>query len=191
MPIVCTDPALHVVQVVSAALRDVFNPDSTCPPEQVRMSDGQVFGGGTRDVRFLANGIPGIPAGLLSSCEDGPLVWVQLISRYRAKRSQFPAATVADGACAAVDVIPVVALEIGVARCASMEARFIDWDAIATEELVSLDDSWRIEQALQLAVCRLKSKTRAVSTDTVAPIGPEGGARAWTAPIYVQLERVT
>ncbi|GAS98801.1 putative uncharacterized protein [Mycolicibacterium canariasense] len=177
MPIPCTDPALHVVQVVTQVLREVFDPDSDCPPE----------GGGTKDVRFLANGIPGIPPGLVTDCREGPLVWVQLISRYRAKRSQFPAVSVSDGPCRPVDVIPVVALEIGVARCASMEARYIDWDAIASEELISLDDSWRIETALTVAVCRLKSKDRAVATDTVAPIGPEGEARAWTAPIFVQL----
>lgn len=85
----------------------------------------------------------------------------------------------------------MVALEIGVLRCTSMDAEYVNWDKVTVEELVALDDSWRIETALTVARCRLQSKTRAVATDTVAPIGPEGNLRAWTGMLYVQLEKVT
>lgn len=181
MAIPCTDPALHVVQVVSAALRDAFDLDAACPPD----------GGGTRDVRFLATDGEGIPKGLLPGCDQGPLVWVRLDRRYRASRQGFPAGVVANQACAADPTVPAIVLEVGVARCTSLQAEWIDWDAIATEELVALDDSWRISSALNVARCRLQSKTRAVAVDTVAPIGPDGHQRAWTGMLYVQLERVT
>lgn len=180
MAIPCTDPALHVVQVVTASLRAAFAPDSVCPPD----------GGGTTDIRFFATDEAGIPPGLMPGCDAGPLVWVRFSRRYRASRASFPAAVVANHPCAGDPTVPAVALEVGVARCSSMEGQYIDWEAIASEELVALDDSFRIDSAQQTARRCLQSKVRAVAVDSVAPIGPEGGIRGMTGMLYVELERV-
>ena len=180
MGIPCTDLALHVVQVVTAALRGVFAPDGVCPPD----------GGGTTDIRFFATDEAGIPAGLMPGCDAGPLVWVRFSRRYRASRAQFPAAVVSNQPCVGDPTVPAIALEVGVARCSSMEAQYIDWEAISTEELVALDDSFRIDAALQTARRCLQSKSRAVAVDSVAPLGPEGGVRGMTGMLYVELEKV-
>jgi hypothetical protein len=62
-----------------------------------------------------------------------------------------------------------------------------DWDTLDNEAIMSLDDSWRIEQTLQAVTRRLRGPDRAVATDTVAPYGPAGGIIAWTGMAYVQL----
>lgn len=174
----CTDPASVVVDTVIAALRAYFSPNTECPPD----------GGGTEAVRFLVGDRQSLPVGVLPSCPEGDsiLVWVRLDRRYEAKLSEFPSATVRDQPCQADDIVPTIALEVGVGRCVSMEAQ-PDWETLAREAEIALDDSWRISLALDLARCQLQSRERAVAIDTVAPDGPAAGVMLWTGMAYVQL----
>jgi len=172
----CVDPASEIVTVFIAAMRGYFAPDSECPPD----------GGGTTAVRFFA-GDGALPAWEPhgSGC-DAPFLWVRAARRYRSKASKFPAAHVGDGPCGEADVIRVLAVEIGVGRCTSMTDT-PNWDTLADEAEISLDDSWRIEQALCWATKKLRQPNRAVATDTVEPFGPEGGIVAWTGMAFVQI----
>lgn len=177
--VACTDPALTVIQAVSAIIRDVFDPESVCPPDGASK--------GAPDVKFLATDNQGIPPTLIPRCGD-PLFWVRLDRRYRSRPAEFPAAVVKSRPCDATDdTIPAIVLEVGVGRCVNLQAK--KWNP--DDELVALDDSWRIATVLDVARCRLQSKNRLVVADTVAPLGPEGEMRAWTGMLYVQLEKVT
>jgi len=164
------DPAARVVDVFSAVMGELFGPGD-CPPR----------GGACERVWFYA-GDGAMPT--VGECE--PLVWVRVAHRFRSKLAGFPAAFVGSGQCQGADVVPVVAVEVGVSRCTSMEVE-PDWATQREEALVSLDDSWRIDRALCLAQTRLKSNTRKFAADTVAPAGPMGGVIAWTGMAYVQL----
>ncbi|MCV7424340.1 hypothetical protein H7K45_27715 [Mycobacterium yunnanensis] len=172
----CHDDASDVVDAFLTAMREVFDPASPCPPD----------GGGSTLVRFFA-GDGDLPASLMpgpqSDCD--PLLWVRVAHRFRSRDTDFPAAYVGDAACGHADIRRALAVEIGVGRYTTMEAD-PDWDTLATEAEISLDDSWRIEKALCAVAARLRSKTRAVATDTVAPFGPQGGVIAWTGMAYVQ-----
>lgn len=171
----CHDSASDVVDAFITAMREVFDPTSACPPD----------GGGSTAVRFFA-GDGDLPASLMPNAGSGdcdPLLWVRVAHRFRSRTTEFPAAYVADTPC--TDLTRVLAVEVGVGRCSTMEAE-PDWDLLATEAEVSLDDSWRIEKVLCAVSARLRSKTRAVATDTVAPFGPSGGVIAWTGMAYVQ-----
>lgn len=173
----CVDPVSEIVTVVVAAVRDKFDPDQECPP----------LGGGTTKVRFLATdaeGIPWDPA--TTKCKDSPFVWVRVGSRYLSTSQSFPEAFVRDrGRCSANDLARVVPVEVGVARCVSVKEP-PNLDTIESESEIALDDSWRIEGALTVAVRELKTDERAVATDTVAAIGPAGGVLSWTGVVYVQ-----
>lgn len=173
------DPAAEVVDAFVAAMLDVFRPDQPCPPD----------GGGSTDVRFFAgdaNSVwPYIPHSEGAGC-DGPLLWVRAMHRFRSMGSQFPAAYLNDAKCGAQGVLPVLAVEIGVGRCASTDAD-PSWDALATAAEISLDDSWRIETALCAGAARLRTTAgRLVAVDSVNPYGPEGGIVAWTGVAYAQ-----
>lgn len=172
----CHDEASDVVNAFIVGMREVFDPASDCPPD----------GGGTTDVRFFA-GDGDLPASLIPQGDtcDQPLLWVRVAHRYRSKVADFPAAFVGDAPCGNAVLWRVLAVEIGVGRCSTMEAE-PDWDTLDTEATVSLDDSWRIEKVLCRVAAGLRSKKRAVATDTVAPYGPAGGIIAWTGMAYVQ-----
>lgn len=90
---------------------------------------------------------------------------------------------VGDKDCKAADVVRGVAVEVGVARCSDMSAK-PKWSVLEREAEISLDDSWRIETALCIAATALKADDHAVATDTIAPLGPEGGLIAWTGMAY-------
>lgn len=167
----CVDPATEVVAVAMGALREAFDPAGPCPPD----------GKGSTTVRFFASdgGLPFWD----STCKE-PFLWVRVQQRYRSTVGNFPSAFVADGSCGSSS-IRVLALELGVARCSSHEAN-PTWAKLEKEAEISLDDSWRIEKALCGIVSRLRSKSRAVGTDSIAPTGPEGGVMAWTGVAYVQ-----
>lgn len=173
----CVDPALAIIDAFTAAMLEAFDPEGDCPPR----------GGGSTEVRFFAGdgALPDWnPTG--RGC-DQPLLWVRVDRRYRSRVAEFPAAFVQDDrTCQQAGAVPVLAVEVGVGRCSSMEAS-PKWGVLAEEARVSLDDSWRIELVLSRIGCKLRSKTRAVATDSIAPVGPEGGISAWTGMAYVQI----
>lgn len=173
----CVDPALAIIDAFTAAMLEAFAPEGDCPP----------LGGGSTQVRFFAGdgALPDWnPTG--RGC-DQPFLWVRADRRYRSMIAEFPAAFVQDDrSCKQAAAVPVLAVEVGVGRCSSMEAS-PKWDKLAEEARVSLDDSWRIELVLGRIGCNLRTPSRAVATDTIAPIGPEGGIVAWTGMAYVQI----
>jgi hypothetical protein len=169
----CDDPANEIISVYMAALREVFDPVSECPP----------IGGGSTLVRFF--GGDAIPMAAWDAHSQGddcatPFLWVRVLRRYRT--SVFPNQDVGIESCS----LPrVIALEVGVGRCAVIDME-PDWDAYASEAEVSLDDSWRIE----LSLCRAAALARGIGYSAgigeVAPYGPDGGVVAWMGEAYVQ-----
>ncbi|MEU9805429.1 hypothetical protein [Mycobacterium sp. NPDC050853] len=172
----CRDSASDIVNVFISALRQGYDPSSRCPPPEVDVVPA---------VRFFASdgGVPKSWVPFLG-CESGPFLWVRVAMRYRARIKDFPAAFTGGQTCADADVKRVLGVEIGVARCTEMEAE-PDWDTIAREAEISLDDSWRLETVLCAAAARLRRDGYAVATDTIAPDGPDGGLIAWTGMAYV------
>lgn len=171
------DPASDVINAFVTAMKAAFNPNDTVLPP---------LGGGSTHVRFFA-GDGALPAWDPESSRERMFLWVRAANRYRSRGRDFPSATLQLGRCDNPEVFRVLAVEVGVARCTSMEDG-CDWEQLATEAEISLDDSWRIEEALCMAANALKKtdRDRAVATDTVAPIGPEGGVIAWTGMAYAQ-----
>lgn len=170
-----TDPVSDIVNVFTTAMRQLFDPDQDCPP----------LGKGSKDVRFFA----GDDSALLA-WEPGKgcpvFLWVRVPRRFRSRLNQFPAAFVGNRDCRAADVVRVVEIEVGVARCATVDTP-AKWDKLESENEISLDDSWRIERVLKVALCELQGAKRAFASDTVGPSGPEGGVMAWTGVAYVQM----
>lgn len=174
------DPASDVVNAFVVAMKQAFNPDDKVQPP---------LGGGSTDVRFLASD-GALPTsvwdpesgGLTMGCK-APLLWVRVDRRYRARSHEVHSAYVGDKSCKDADVVRALAVEIGVARCADMSAK-PKWSELEREAEISLDDSWRIEIALCRASAALTKAGHAVATDTIAPLGPEGGLIAWTGMAY-------
>jgi len=170
----CTDPASEIVTAYTTALGEVFDPLSDCPPD----------GGGSTEVRFFGGDAVPMAAwnahnGGGSSCDE-PFLWVRVIRRYRS--AEFPDQTIGIDSCS----LPrVIALEIGVGRCSTVELD-PSWDEYAAEAEISLDDSWRIELALCRAAARVRTLGYPAGTGEVSPYGPEGGIVAWMGEAYVQ-----
>lgn len=175
------DGAECIVNETMNALRDVFRPDSAQPP----------LGGGTERVRLFAGEATPLSAfdAHINGCDDckaaEPFVWVRVARRYRS--AQFPQQYVGDDGC---DKPRVLALELGVARCAAVFDEDCDWSAYESEAEVSLDDSWRVELALCRARNRMKSAhcSDQVASDAVVPVGPEGGVIAWVGMLYARID---
>lgn len=171
---VCMDDASAIVDAYVRAMKLVFSPTSECPP----------VGGGSTDVRFFAGMAP--PTDAWDAHSDGgegcdnPFLWVRIMRRYRSLN--FPTPTASVEACSAPRVL---AIEIGVGRCAVTDAE-PEWTQYAHEAEVSLDDSWRIEKALCVAAGILRGDNRPVGIDTIEPYGPEGGIIGWTGAAYIQ-----
>ena len=167
------DPAIAVIGGFINALKNAFTPEQPTPPD----------GGGTKDVRFFASEGPPLEA-WNAYAEDtdcaGPFIWVRVVRRYRSQR--FPEPIINVNPC---QIDTVIALEIGVARCAAIDLN-TSWDDYARQADVSLDDSWRIEQALCEATNALKQDHQ-IGVDTIVPFGPEGGILGWSAQAYIQL----
>jgi hypothetical protein len=174
------DPANCIINTVASALRMFFAPQSEQPP----------LGGGTEQVRLFAG--DALPIEAWDFFRDGnegcnePFVWVRLMRRYRSK--DFPAPFVGGDPCP----IPVViAVEIGVARCAATSIGDCDWECYETEAEISADDSWRIERALCYAATTVRKSdppcSPMVGLDAILPYGPEGGVIAWTGIMYASL----
>ena len=170
----CTDPASEIVTAYMGALADLFNPATDCPP----------IGGGGTTVRFF--GGDAIPMAAWEAHTSGgedcdiPFLWVRVIRRFRT--SMFPSPDVSIESCA----LPrVIALEIGVGRCAVIDAE-PSWSDYTREAEISLDDSWRIELALCRASSAVRSLGYSAGSGEVAPYGPDGGVVAWMGEAYVQ-----
>lgn len=174
------DPASDIVNVFITAMKAAFNPDDKVQPP---------LGGGATDVRFFASdgALPTAvwdpETGLNISCKS-PFLWVRVDRRFRSRQQEFPAVYVGDKDCKAADVVRGVAVEVGVARCSDMSAK-PKWSVLEREAEISLDDSWRVEMALCMSAAALSKTNHAVATDTIAPLGPEGGLIAWTGMAYV------
>lgn len=165
-----------ILNNVITAMREAFDPTSSYPP----------LGGGSTVVRTFAGDATPLAAVDMHvndiGCGQDPFLWVRLARRYRSQ--SFPQPYVGANNCQAQIV---VAVEVGVARCAVIETgEGTDWAALAAEAEISLDDSGRIE----LALCRASSLMTGArcsdmqAIDAVVPYGPDGGVIAWTGTIY-------
>jgi hypothetical protein len=161
----CQDPASPVIQSIIAVMRALFSPTSDCPP----------LGGGSDRVWFLAG--EGAPIEEVNC--DQPFLWVRLASRYHSEF--FPDASLVVPPCGAPEVLVV---EVGVARCASMDDP--NFDAYTNEAAVSLDDCWRLSR-MQCAVSGHLNGEHQVGADTINPYGPEGGVIAWMSTLYISV----
>src|SRR5215471_438222 len=164
-----------IVNQVICAMREVFDPGSAQPP----------LGGGTTTVRAFAGDATPLSAVDLHISDSGcnsPFLWVRLARRYRSQT--FPTPYLGPDGCRSQNV---VAVECGVARCAAISTDGgPDWQALAEEAEIGLDDSGRIELALCRAAALMSSKgcSDVQAVDAVVPYGPEGGVVAWTGNLY-------
>lgn len=169
------DPAAAIVDAFTVAMGEAFvSGESSCPPR-----------GGKADRVWFFAGDGAIPAARGGECEE--MVWVRVAHRYRSRPDQFPGAFVGVSPCGQADTVPVLAVEVGVARCTSME-HDPDWAVLRDEAMTSLDDSWRLSVVLCKVAARLREREHLlVATDTVVPTGPMGGVIVWTGMAYVQM----
>jgi hypothetical protein len=159
---------------VIGALTDAFRPGSSFPPAEP--SD---------QVHFFAGEGPAMAAWNAHTDQPGcdePFLWVRIMRRYRTQ--SLPNPTTDTNPCSWPRA---VAVEVGVGRCAVTEEN-PDWSDYELEAATSLEDSWRIEQALCVAAARLQADHYTVALDEIAPYGPEGGVVAWTGILYIQLD---
>lgn len=174
MTVPCADPASAIIDAYTTAMAQVFDPASSCPPA----------GGGGTTVRFF--GGDAIPMAAWNAHTNGgedcnvPFLWVRIIRRFRTE--QFPTQAVAINSCGLPHVL---ALEVGVGRCATVEIN-PTWEEYAVEAEISLDDSWRIDLALCRAAALVRDLGYTAGIGEVSPYGPEGGVVAWIGEAYVQ-----
>lgn len=174
------DGAECIINNSITALREVFDPGSEYPP----------IGGGSTVVRFFAGDAAPLSAVDMHINDpecgcDRPFLWVRMMRRYRSR--MFPQPYVGDDPCGSPRVI---AVELGVARCAAVFADDCDWSSYEQEAETSLDDSHRIELALCRAVSLMKKSqcSDMVATDSILPFGPEGGVYAWIGTLYARVD---
>lgn len=174
------DGADCIMNAVICAMREVFSPTSSQPP----------LGGGSDTVRLFAG--DATPLGAVDMHIDDPdcgcsqpFLWARLVRRYRSRT--FPAPYVGIDPCGSPRV---VAIEVGVARCAVIAREACAWKDLEEEAEISMDDSWRIEMALCRASALMNAKqcSDMTATDAVIPYGPEGGLIAWTGTIYARVD---
>ena len=178
-----TDPVEDFVYAFETAMKRAFNPkDAVAPP----------LGGGSTEVRFFTgeNALATWDAVSLGGGEDNrdcdaPFLWVSFLRRFRTTAEAFPSPVALTAKC---DAPRVAVIEIGVGRCATLGVE-VEWAEYDRQHRISLSDSYRIELALQMATCEIRSfdggKHR-TATDTVAQYGPEGGVVAWTGIAYIE-----
>ena len=159
-----TDPALPVIDQFIAAMKWAFETDT------VRFFAGEGAPAAAWDAHYNE-----------TNCEQ-PFLWVRAMQRYRSER--FPDPVIASRNC---DLPRVLAVELGAARCAVID-QGPSWADYHAEAVTTLGDSHRLEQALCRAGVLLRADSYAVATDTIAPVGPEGGVIGWTAEAYVQFD---
>jgi hypothetical protein len=168
------DPAHEVVAIFTAALASVFTCAQPCPP----------IGDCGDTVRFFAGSAVPLAAwdahATGTECAE-PFLWVRVPRRFATE--VFPTPAIDASNCS----LPrVVAIEIGVGRCAVVGAE-PGWDEYAHEAEVSLDDSWRVEIALCRAAADCRTFNHSVAIGDVEPFGPDGGVVAWLGVAYVQI----
>ncbi len=176
----CVDPATEVINTAVAAMARRFDPDQECPPHA----------GGSTEVRFLP-GADGFPVwATIHDDRCDPLLWVRVVQRYRSTPTEFPAVVEESVQRCATGAFNVLEIAVGVTRCSVMDTdiQHVDWATIADEAAASLDDSWRVQQAL-CDIRLLQSKSRAVNTANVACAGPEGGYITWAGVAQVQIAK--
>lgn len=168
----CHDFGSDVVNIFVTAMLEVFDPASACPP----------LGGGSTDVRFFGGEALPLSAWNQINCKQ-PFLWVRVAQRFRTNDiKRFTAPSIESNP---VELRSVMAIEVGVGRCALMEAE-PTWDDWATEAEVSLDDSWRLDKVACRAATLLKPLQAIAGKDAILPYGPDGGVIAWTCQVYVQ-----
>lgn len=163
--------AIEVVTAARDAMLEFFGPRDTAPAIVGTVDTVRLFAG---------DGIPLAAWNSIQGCGD-VFAWVRVVRRYRTRA--FPTPTIDTSPCG---LLKAVAVECGVASCASMEEspRWTDYEREAVE---SLDTAWRIEEALCMASKRLlraDDSERLTGVDTITPYGPDGGVLAWTGILY-------
>lgn len=173
------DGADCIINKVICALKEAFSPNSSQPP----------IGSGTERVRVFAGEAAPLSAVDMHlddcGCGNDPFLWVRLVRRFRSQT--FPQPYVGDNGCGSPRVI---AIEVGIARCAAVNSEGCDWTAYESEAEISLDDSARIELALCRAAALMKASkcSDMVALDAVVPFGPEGGVIAWVGNLYARVD---
>ncbi|WP_280499025.1 hypothetical protein [Nocardia cyriacigeorgica] len=171
-----SDKAVTIIGLVVEQLRAFFGPDAAVQP----------LGGGTDVVRILAGDVATPPPWLGSEQDDctgcDPFLWVRLVRRWRT--GNFPQET-PSAVCGAARVVTV---EAGIARCYPITDDPTEQEQHA---LIQLDDSWRIDNALCLAMRKAENTDVALSTTIGAgePIGPEGLVLLWVQQAHAQLAK--
>lgn len=170
----CFDAAKVVVDVFMTALASQYSSKGPCPPS-TPVDTVHFFAGG-HDVVPMPN----------EGCSD-PLLWVRVTQRYLSKYdSSFPDAFVSSKDCRTV-TIRVIDIELGVSRLTCLESNYIDFDILNAEARESLDDSWRIQNALTCGADTLSQNNKKVAIDTIVPLGPVGGVVSWAGLAHAQI----
>lgn len=171
------DKAVTIIGLVAEQLRAFFGDTAAVQP----------LGGGTNTVRILAGDSAVIPEWLSGEQEDcgdcGPYLWVRLVRRWRSGNEfpqELPVAKCGTGRA--------ITVEAGIARCFPITDDPTELEQLA---LVQLDDSWRIDNALCLAMAKAEREGVALNTAIGAgePIGPEGLAILWVQQASAQLAK--
>ena len=164
------DNAREVIDTAQAVLLDFFGPRDTAPALVGTVDTVRLFAG---------DGIPLAAWNSIDGCGD-TFVWVRAARRYRSQA--FPALTIDTAPCG---LLKVIAVEVGVASCASMDEQ-PRWEDYAREAAESMDTAWRLEEAMCVMSRRLRrdDSERLTGTDAVMPYGPDGGVLAWTGILY-------
>ena len=164
------DNAREVIDTASAVLLEFFGPREVAPALVGKVDTVRLFAG---------DGIPLAAWNSITGCND-VFAWVRVMRRYRTR--QFPNPTIDASPCG---LLKAVAVEVGVASCASMDES-PRWSDYAREADESMDTAWRLEEALCMMSHRLRAddSERLTGVDTVTPYGPDGGVLAWTGILY-------
>lgn len=164
------DNVREIVTTAQAVLLEFFGPDAAVKAKVGTVNEVRLFAG---------DGIPLAAWNSIGGCGD-VFVWVRVVRRYRTRG--FPTPTIDSAPCG---LPKALALEVGVASCASMEES-PRWEDYAREADEAMDTAWRLEEALCVMSSRLKrdDSERLTGVDTVTPYGPDGGVLAWTGVLY-------
>lgn len=164
------DNAREIITTAQAVLLEFFGPDAAVKAKVGTVNEVRLFAG---------DGIPLAAWNSIGGCGD-VFVWVRAVRRYRTRA--FPTPTIDAAPCG---LSKAIALEVGVASCASMDES-PRWEDYAREADESMDTAWRLEEALCVLSRRLKrdDSERLTGVDTVTPYGPDGGVLAWTGVLY-------
>jgi hypothetical protein len=164
------DNVRQIITTAQDVMLEFFGHRDTAPALVGEVSEVRVFAG---------DGLPLAAWNSIQRCGD-VFAWVRVVRRFRTRA--FPNPTIDTAPCG---LLKAVALEIGVASCASMDEN-PSWNDYAREADESMDTAWRIEEALCIMSKRLRldDSERLTGVDTITPYGPDGGVLAWTGILY-------